>query len=94
MILKMLLDRMLHTASPTMLFADKPTIPFIPELKFCPYCNAKLKVQKTRKKDVFTLHIGVFQICETVLDCECCGHFANYGSEELLDIVPKGSQYG
>jgi len=77
-----------------MLFAAEPTIPFIPELKFCPHCNAKLKVQKTREKEVFTLHIGVFKTRETVLDCECCGHFANYGSEELTDIVPKGSQYG
>ena len=66
----------------------------MPKLKFCPYCNAKLKVQKTRAKDVFTLHIGVFRTRETVLDCERCGHFVNYGSEELLDLVSKGSQYG
>ena len=77
-----------------MLFADEPTIPFIPELKYCPCCNARLTVQKTREKEAFTLHIGGFQTCETVLHCESCGHFSNYGSEELLDIVPKGSQYG
>ena len=94
MILRALLDRMLQATLPAMLFADKPTIPFMPELKFCSYCNAKLKVRKTREKNVFTLHIGIFRTCETVLDCECCGHFSNYGSEELLNIVPKGSQYG
>ena len=93
-ILRTLLDRMLEATSPAMLFADEPTIPFIPKLKFCPHCNAKLKVQKTREKDVFTLHIGVFKTRETVLDCECCGHFSNYGSDALPDIVPKGCQYG
>lgn len=94
MILRAFLDRMLQATLPAVLFANKPTIPFTPELKYCPCCNAKLKVQKTREKEVFTLHIGGFQTCETVLDCECCGYFVNYGSEELLDIVPKGSQYG
>ncbi len=94
MLLRALLDRMLQAISPAMLFVDKPTIPFTPKRKFCPCCNAKLKVQKTREKEVFTLHIGGFETCETVLDCECCGCFVNYGSEELLDIVPKGSQYG
>jgi hypothetical protein len=85
---------MLQATSPAMLFAHKPTIPFMPKLKFCPYCNANLTVQKTREKDVFTLHIGVFRTRETVLCCEDCGHFANYGSEELLDIVPKRCQFG
>jgi len=51
-------------------------------------------VQKTREKVVFTLHIGVFRARETVLHCEDCGHFANYGSEELLDLVPKRCQFG
>jgi hypothetical protein len=85
---------MFQATSPAMLFADKPTIPFMPELKYCPCCNARLTVLKTREKEIFTLHIGVLQTCESVLHCESCGHFANYGSEELLDIVPKGSRYG
>ena len=89
--MRALLDRMLQATLPAVLFADKPTIPFMPELKLCPYCHAHLKVQKTREKDVFTLHIGAFQTHETVLDCGCCGYFVNYGSEELLHIVPKGS---
>ena len=94
MILKMLLDRMLHTASPAILFPVKPRIPFTPKLKFCPCCHEALTVKKTRGKDVFTLHIGVFRTHETVLQCESCGHFENYGSEELLSIVPERCRFG
>jgi len=85
---------MFQATSPAVLFVNKPAIPFVPELKFCPDCKTRLHVKKTRAKEVFSLHIGVFCACETILDCECCGHFSNYGSEELLDIVPKGSRYG
>ena len=85
---------MFQATSPAVLFGNKPAIPFVPELKFCPDCNARLHVKKTREKEVFSLHIGGFCACETILDCECCGHFSNYGSEELLEIVPKGSRYG
>lgn len=77
-----------------MLFPLKPVIPFVPEQKFCPNCKAKLKVQKTREKDVFTLHIGVFRTHETVLHCQECLTFSNYGSEQLLDIVPERCQFG
>ncbi len=85
---------MFQATSPVVLFVNKPVIPFLPELKFCPGCDTRLHVKKTREKEVSSLHIGAFCACETILDCECCGHFSNYGSEELLNIVPKGSQYG
>jgi hypothetical protein len=93
-ILRALLDQMLRKTSPAMLFPDKPTIPFVPTRQICPQCGVKLKVQKTRRKDVFTLHLGGFRTDETVLFCDGCGHVANYGSEELLNLVPERCRFG
>jgi hypothetical protein len=94
-ILRRVLDRVIQMTSPAKLFLNiKPVIPFVPTRQICPRCGSRLKVQKTRSKDVFTLHLGGFRTHETVLYCDSCGGFDNYGSEELLSLVPDRCCFG
>jgi hypothetical protein len=51
------------------LFPEKPTIRFYPEVENCPHCGRKLHVQKTWEKTIVTMNIGAFQAKEIVLEC-------------------------
>lgn len=74
------------------LFPQKPTIPFYPEDRYCPRCNAKLNIQKTQEKTVVTMNIGAFRAREIVL--ECPRDKSAYFSEDLRKLVPAHCTFG
>jgi hypothetical protein len=55
-------------------------------------CGAQLKVQKSRHKTVYTMHIGAFIAIETVRHCP---HDKTiFASEQLRSLTPKGGNFG
>jgi len=74
------------------LFSRPPSVDFRSALTHCPDCGSRLKVHKTRRRTVSTLHVGRFHARETVLICKSCSH--TYRSEELCDLVPPGANFG
>ncbi|GAH93066.1 unnamed protein product, partial [marine sediment metagenome] len=69
-----------------------PILPFAPTLTQCRACGKSLKVEKTARKKVVTLHIGAFKVRETILRCPKCKRI--YGSEELQKLKPAGGKFG
>lgn len=78
--------------SASSLFPDKPTIPFYPEVEFCPHCGTKLHVQKTWEKTIVTMDIGAFEAKETVL--ECPNDKTVFTSPQLRALAPAQCTYG
>jgi hypothetical protein len=74
------------------LFSRPPSVDFRSSLTHCPDCGSRLKVHKTRRRTVSTLHVGRFRARETVLICKPCSH--TYRSEELCTLVPPGANFG
>ena len=74
------------------LFSRPPLIEFRPILNTCSVCGGPLKVQKTRRRKVTTLHIGTFYACEVILECRTCD--CVYRSEQLRSLVPPGANFG
>jgi len=60
------------------------------EQKDC--CSKPLKVLKTKRRSVITLHIGGFIAAETIGICTACGRTC--GSPELARLVPAGCNFG
>jgi len=58
--LQELIEKTVGAFLPTNLFSENITIYFRPEERVCPTCNALLKVRKTEKRTMVTLHIGKF----------------------------------
>ena len=58
----------------------------------CAHCGCALKVQKTRLRQVSTLHVGRFLAREVILTCDPCGR--TYRSEELCALVPPSANFG
>jgi len=58
----------------------------------CPECGGELKIQKTRIRQISTLHVGQFQAKEVFLTCKSCG--CTQRSEELRSLVPPGANFG
>jgi hypothetical protein len=77
---------------PGNLFGRTPILPFGSTLIQCPACGERLKVEKTARKKVVTLHIGAFKARETILECPECKR--TYGSEELQKLKPAGGKFG
>jgi hypothetical protein len=84
------LSRFVGRWSPAFLFAEPPTVYFGPEQKDC--CSKPLKVLKTKRRNVVTLHIGRFNAAETIGMCNGCRR--TYGSQELARLVPPGCNFG
>jgi len=63
---------------------------FGPEQKDC--CSKPLKVLKTKRRSVVTLHIGRLNAAETIGICDGCRR--TYGSLELARLVPSGCNFG
>ena len=82
----------MEDASASNLFIDPPRVDFHPSATHCGDCACELKVQKTRRRIVDTLHVGRFHARETVLICPDCGR--TYRSEELCALVPPGANFG
>ena len=74
------------------LFTKPPVVDFRPSLTHCLGCGCELKVLKTRRRSVSTLHVGRFHARETVLICAPCSR--TYRSEELSALVPPGANFG
>lgn len=73
--------------SPGALFRHPPLVRFQTQRLSCD-CGERLLVQKSRRKDVWSM-VGPFVAYETVCYCGECG--AVYPSDALLGIVPSGS---
>jgi hypothetical protein len=86
------LSRFVGHWSPAFLFAEPPTVHFGLERKECSCCSKPIKVLKTRRRSVVTLHIGPFIAAETIGICIGCG--CTYGSQELARLVPAGCNFG
>jgi len=74
------------------LFREKPTLHFYPEVQKCPVCDSTLHIQKTNKKTVVTMDIGAFFAKRTILHCPF-GHGV-FNPEQLKKLVPKGGIFG
>jgi len=75
------------------LFPEKPTLNFHPEIRNCPVCSSTLHVQKTADpKNVVTMDIGGFIARQTILYCSQ-GH-GTFKSRQLQNLVPKGGTFG
>jgi len=74
------------------LFSRPPAVAFCSSLTHCSDCGSKLKVHKTRRRSVNTLHVGRIDARETVLVCKSCSR--TYCSEELSALVPPGANFG
>jgi hypothetical protein len=78
--------------SASSLFPDKPTIPFYPEIEFCPHCGTKLHVQKSWEKTIVTMDIGAFKAKEIVLECPY--DKTVFTSPQLRALAPAQCTYG
>jgi hypothetical protein len=86
------LSRFVAHWSPAFLFAEPPTVSFGLEREDCPRCSKPLKVLKTKRRSVVTLHIGKFVAAETIGICTGCQR--SYGSQELARLVPATCNFG
>lgn len=73
------------------LFPKSPRINFSPVSVQCA-CGDRLKCLKTRKKNIATLEIGLFEVNEIQKICNHCGKI--YRSDELRSLTPLGGKYG
>ena len=86
------MDQLVARTGAATLFPETPTIHFYPQIRECSICGAKLNVQKSRHKTVFTMHIGAFDAYETVLFCP---HDKTiFASQQLRSLAPKGGNFG
>ncbi len=77
----------------SVLFPEKPTLNFYPEIQNCPVCDSPLHVRKTTDpKTVVTMDIGAFFAKQTVMHCSR-GH-GTFKSKQLQNLVPKGGTFG
>ena len=91
-LLKEFVDRLITSTRADVLFPQRPTLHFYPEISECPGCGSTLNVQKTATKTVVTMAIGAFFAKETILHCPH-GH-GKFRSEQLRNLVPKGGTFG
>ncbi len=86
------LGSLVEGVSASNLFIDPPRVDFRPSATYCGDCNCGLKVRKTRRRTLSTLHVGRLLARETVMVCPDCGR--TYRSEELCALVPPGANFG
>lgn len=91
-LLRSYVDKLISGVSAGALFAEKPIIPFYPEIDRCPDCGSPLDVQKRWMKTVVTLDIGAFYAKETVLQCP--HDKAIFPCSALRSLVPAQCTYG
>ena len=78
--------------SPSFIFKNKQEVLFDAGLEVEQCCDKSPKQFKTKRKTVYTMHIGVFSAYEKIMKCGVCGK--TYHSAELSEIVPAGCSYG
>ncbi len=74
------------------LFAKPPSVDFRTSMTHCSGCGCDLKVLKTRRRSVSTLHVGRFRAREVFMTCKPCAR--TYRSEELCTLVSPGANFG
>jgi hypothetical protein len=84
------LQQLTKETLPVALFSSPPVVRFVPERTVCS-CGGQLDVLKTRRKTVLSM-TGPFIAHETILECQSCSSF--FGSETLLQLVPKWCNVG
>lgn len=88
------MDQMARENSLRYLFTQPPLLPFRSERINCPVCREPLKVNKTRRKTLHTLHLGRFRVWETFLECKSCENKTIYSAEQLRALAPSGGRFG
>jgi len=89
------LDQSIEALSTKVLFPEKPTIKFLPDIKKCPCCYHPLKVRNTEtKRIVYSLHIGAIRVHRSFLHCKNCDNPTIHTSEDILTLVPKHCNFG
>jgi len=86
------LEILLNGVSVSRIFLVPPVVDFRPSITHCPDCGCELKVLKTRRRRVSTLHIGRFQARDVIMSCKSCAR--TYQSGELRDLVAPGANFG
>jgi len=74
----MLLDRAANCLCASNLFAESPVVHFRPETETCPCRGERLKVRKSRKKTVFTLHLAALHHLRTDRICDVIAENGGY----------------
>jgi hypothetical protein len=92
-LLKGFIVKLTQAVRADVLFPEKPTLHFYPEIDTCTVCNSIPYVQRTTNpKTVVTMDIGAFFAKETVQYCPH-GH-GIFRSEQLRNLVPKSGTFG
>ncbi|MCU0575026.1 MAG: hypothetical protein MUC41_18865 [Syntrophobacteraceae bacterium] len=81
------LTRLTRETLPSVLFPQPPVVRFAPETSTCS-CGGSLLVQKTRRKQVFTM-LGPFIAHETLAQCAACSR--TFHSDTLLRLAASRS---
>lgn len=93
MLLRRIIDHMLHTTTSANLFPSPVIIHFKSKKNTCSVCHEDLKVWKTYpSKRAATLAIGDFTGHETVYYCPGCGRV--FHSAEFRKLIPENCNFG
>jgi len=71
-----------------------PQVDFIAEVKQCQRCGGNLRVQKSKKRIVYTIETGTIQAREIRKVCSMDSSHSVETSETLSQLVPCGQRYG
>ena len=85
---------MARESSARYLFAQPLTLPFRSARVNCPDCHTPLKVNKTRRRTLYTLPLGRVTARETLLECANCENQTVYPAEALKGLAPSGCRFG
>ncbi len=94
MVLCSLIKTITDVINTSNLFNKPPILSFSPEIEICPNCQKTLMVYKTKKRNVYTKHIGCFVAKETQFHCDKCKNNSIYTSKELTELLPINCNYG
>ena len=73
-------------------FANSPIVTFSAENTVCPSCHGRMKVLKTRERNLALYSVGTITAHETVYSCPVCGYMAP--SQELASLAPPRNTFG
>ena len=73
-------------------FANHPAVTFSPEDTACPICHKRMKVLKTRERNLALYSVGTITAHETLYSCPACGYTAP--SQELASLAPPRNSFG
>ncbi|RLA00347.1 MAG: hypothetical protein DRQ47_09645, partial [Gammaproteobacteria bacterium] len=71
-----------------------PCVDFVADAEHCPVCGDILQIQKSKRRFVTTLEVGLFQAREIRKVCRVDRSHPVVASERLAHLVPRGQGYG